>query len=584
MIWAVEGETRYFTNLASLQYVSCAEWGRELRVDPSLISVTPPKEQMELRPNPTFKLGTEASFSVTHDDLRFSAQKVLEGSYCELSVVGYGCDMAQRIVLARGTAQEVQWDEATTVSAKIRFEAEVDQGRIPRSRYCWMPTQKIKPRDVVDYPAVIFSSGGVKRIQLPFAEIKRPTETPDVARIFVIISEQPLPVNVTLADIEVYIPWKGVFESIGTTYVEDAVLVNGGIAGNTESLIEMFEQYMGEQLLVGAGGFDPGEDYSGVIFNCPLPPDTPEPDPGELPLDFEFPEFYFTLDWPRRETDTIPAAIETIMQHYAKVPVPLELDAVAIDTEISELDFEIVINEQGTPLSVVNDRIFAQLQAVGFVNRGTLTVWLLPRELRRGGPHLRRDREILEMAKKPKTTPLEDVVNTVEAFYSRAPQAPRRNREVHFANPVLGGSQLAFTQWAELMERNPLAQAIATYHPTVDAGRLRESRGQFFERRLRIDCPDLTSQISTQQIASRVIEWFSVPAIRVAYRLRPEFLNLRVGHIVMVSDSKWGLNRAPFIVEAITLDVEGPVVELWGGREIASLWHRMPQNENDNDL
>ncbi len=153
LIWGVGGRMRYFVDSPSMR-ITCNEFDRDVNLEYGLGRITPPMERLKIKPFPSFSIGS-AGFNVRFPDLKFSPDLAIEGTPCELSIIEDGTDLYDRIVLSRGVAQGISWEQdGVTVNGSVYQAMSEDASQIPRN--CITP----KTWPLTDAEKVFESSGG----------------------------------------------------------------------------------------------------------------------------------------------------------------------------------------------------------------------------------------------------------------------------------------------------------------------------------------------------------------------------------------------------------------------------------------
>ncbi len=107
----INGTIECYTDGSKTLDLECAEWDHDVAAKPFLESANAPREEIELGPEPAFKNGASANWSLRFPTSIFTPELITEGLLVELSIIGDGIDLAERVVVAAGRTQNTQWGD-----------------------------------------------------------------------------------------------------------------------------------------------------------------------------------------------------------------------------------------------------------------------------------------------------------------------------------------------------------------------------------------------------------------------------------------------------------------------------------------
>lgn len=554
LMWYASGRLRYVTTRPDFS-LTCAETGHDPSLEPGLMGeVQAPASSIEIAPEPSYSPPSGASVSVSLTDLSFSPSVILENTPAELSLIRNGIDIAERVVCARGFMRSIAWSEdGETVSGQIVSDPMSDAGKAPSRRVTydtWPDFVDPNPRiqlyfdgeAVGDgdtetwydqqnaqlqswrgalYP-VWYGSGQVTRVKgIPCDKVFVPIGA-FTDEITYIIRDGHAPYGAQLVVAELYDndskTWESLDQDVNTCTLENEY----DNAGNPVTIVRIVRPHLEE-----AGGIVAADGSS---------------------------QLYFTVVWSATHDDTLAASLMRLLSDYADLSGPIDEDGFKVlSREYPDLRFDLQINAEAAPMSLVTDRVFRQL-ATTIINRfGALSAWTIPSALTADGTGIG-ETDIVRILSPPSETGVDTLVNTLSIKWGRNPQS--------------GGDGTWFS--ASVDGSGPLRNddGVTVRQKIEDTPATMQSRYAYGARALELSCPDLVSQTDVEGVAARIVRFFSHPAFEISYQLKPRFNAMLPGDIVSVTDDAWGLSSAPFIVKAVSPSVEGPSVTLWGGREI----------------
>lgn len=562
LLWYAGGRLRFISSRSDF-VVSCDELGMDaVPIEAGLLNEpNPGTESIDLKAEPGFSPGGEASVQVSLPDLVFNPDVILEGTPAELSIIRDGIDLFDRIVCSRGTMRGIAWDaqiaepednEAAddliyAVSGSIQSDPVVDSGTLPTARVtkaAWpdtVPENPVLYRDGVpvgriwleddnaardswrDKPYPIwYGSGNVFRVQVVPCDYEYYDEGSSVVEfMYYVLREGHIAADAEIDVIEKWDEDAGAFVAVEVADIPREIVMTTDSIGRAVTLMKLTLGLLDQAYATGSD------------------------------------QLYVTVSWTRRSSDTLGGAVSDLLSKYGQMSAPVDFEAMnALDSEFPGLRFDLQINSDTTALSVLSDRIVHQVASVVCERAGALSLFTLPRELRPGGPVLRDGTEIAEITDPPSETSIDNIVNTFEIRWGRSPKSG-------------GDSTMFFRETGD--DDGPLVSApdLPRVHMrTGDPPSARSSRTAYGARLMELSCPDLVDRLDVEGVADRIVRWFSFPVLQLSARLIPKFNTLQAGDIVRVTSRAWSFDEAPFMVTAITRDPSGPSVALWGGREI----------------